>query len=120
MITHKHDIECSSFVNQSTNGIEQITGVFMLCGFQIVVSLVYRPPLVPMSNLLSILNNILSALSNSEPVIVLGDFNEDIMSNPNSVLLQFMSSNGFRQVVSTPTTDRSTMIDLKGLRTIVV
>ena len=87
MITHKHDIERSSVVYQSSNGIEQITGMFMLCGFPILVSLVYRPPLVPMSNLLSILNNILSAVSNSEPVIVLGNFNEDIMSSPNSVLL---------------------------------
>ena len=64
----------------------------MLCGFPIVVSLVYRPPPVPMNNLLSILNNILSAVSNSEPVIVLGDFNEDIMSNQNSALLQYQLS----------------------------
>ena len=64
----------------------------MLCGFPIAVSLVYGPPLVPMNNLLSILNNILSAVSNSEPVIVLGDFNEDIMCNQNSALLQYQLS----------------------------
>ena len=73
MIAHRRDIECSSVINQSSNCIEQITGML----FPNVVSLVYRPPLVTMNNLLNTLsNNILSAVSNSEPMIVLGNFNE--------------------------------------------
>ena len=112
MIAHKQDIKCSSVVNQRNNDIEQITGMFMLYGFPIVISLVYRPPLVAMNNLLNTLSNVLSTVNNSEPMIVLGDFNEDILLNPNSKLLQFMLSNGFSQVVTSPTTDRSTMIDL--------
>ena len=46
---------------------------------------------------------------------MLGDFNEDIMNDDNS-LVQFMNSNGFRQYVCNATTDEGTMIDLKFAR----
>ncbi len=45
-------------------------------------------------------------------MIVLGDFNEDILTNNKSALLQFMNTNGFSQHVYNATTDRGTMIDL--------
>ena len=45
---------------------------------------------------------------------MLDDLNEDTMSNSNFALLWFMSSTG--QVISTPTTNRSTMIDLVFVR----
>ena len=54
MIAYKHDIECLSVVHQPSSGMEQIIGMVCLCcvaSHAIVVSLVYRPPLVPMNNL---------------------------------------------------------------------
>ena len=52
-----------------------------------------------MNNFLTIatLNDVLDNVDNDEPMIVLGDFNEDIMTNRRSVLIHFMQSNGFLQ-----------------------
>ena len=52
----------------------------------------------------------------SLPTIVMGDFNEDlceyaIPSAETLRLLNFMSDNGYSQIVNTATTDRSTLID---------
>ena len=68
---------------------------------------------MPLYNLLSILTSIISNTSNAtQPVIVLGDFNEDVINNQNSSLLSLMSTGGFNQMVNSPTTDRGTLIDL--------
>ncbi len=45
------------------------------------------------------------------PTVVLGDFNEDLLQKPDSRVLSLMSSNGYAQLVQSPTTDRGTLID---------
>ena len=65
-----------------------------------------------MSNLLNTLNDVISSVNDDKPIIVLGDFIEDILKNDKSVLVQFMRNNGFCQFVWNATTDRGTMIDL--------
>ena len=96
------------------NGIEQLDVTFKYNGTPFLLVLIYRPPLVPLSNLLNIMASIISNTSNAtQPVIVLGDFNEDVINNPNSSLLSLMSTGGsFNQMVNSPTTDRGTLIDL--------
>ena len=39
------------------------------------------------------------------------DFNEDIVSRPNSNIVSLMSNNGFTQLVRNPTTAKGTLID---------
>ena len=46
------------------------------------------------------------------PTIILGDFNDDLLStSTSSRLLQFMSSKGFSQLVQGPTTDSGSLLD---------
>ena len=52
------------------------------------------------------------SVEDDETMIVLGDFNEDILTDRNGVLMQFMCNNGFDQCVYSATTDRGTLIDL--------
>ncbi|CAG2231657.1 unnamed protein product [Mytilus edulis] len=46
----------------------------------------------------------------SEKIVVIGDFNQDILKGGCTVF-NFMSSKGFRQLVSSPTTEGGTLID---------
>ena len=65
-----------------------------------ILSLVYRPPpQVPTRNLLITLSNVIDNVDDNDPMIILGDFNEDVMTNHKSVLIEFMQNNGFRQCV---------------------
>ena len=41
----------------------------------------------------------------------MGDFNDDVFNRSDSTILNLMSTNGFKQLVSTPMTDRGTLID---------
>ena len=43
--------------------------------------------------------------------MILGDFNEDILSQPNSRVVSLMSNHGYSQLVTSPTTDQGTLID---------
>ena len=89
-----------------------------MCNFPIILSLVYRPPQVPMRNFLNTLSNVIDNVDDNDPMIVLGDFNEDVMTNHKSMLTEFMQNNGFRQCVLYATTDRGTRIDLVFARNI--
>ena len=41
--------------------------------------------------------------------IIMGDFNEDLLLNPDSKLAGLMSQFGYSQLVDTPTTDKATL-----------
>lgn len=56
---------------------------------------------------------IISSISSSVPAIILGDFNVNLIDQQNCLLLNFMNSPGFSQVVNQPTTDNGTLIDQK-------
>ena len=81
-------------------------------GERLQITLVYRSPSVSTDNMLSLMSGILSQITVRDiPSIVLGDFNEDLLTIPDSRLLHLMSHYGFSQLVRTPTTDRGTLID---------
>lgn len=100
----------STFTN---NGIEAVTTTLLLpnaCRLQ--VALVYRSPSVSLDAFLGALATVLNHVAMSDiPTVVLGDFNEDLLQKPDSRVLRLMSSNGYEQLVQSPTTDRGTMID---------
>ena len=79
---------------------------------QIEVTLIYRSPSVPISTLLTALSSILSQLTTlCIPSIILGDFNEDLLTKSDLRLPNLMSSHGYSQLVQSPTTDNGTLID---------
>ena len=77
-------------IDLSNNGIECINETVVLCDFPIILSHICRPPQVPMRYLLNTLNDIIDSVDDNESMIVLGDFNEDVITNRKSVLIQFM------------------------------
>ena len=73
---------------------------------------VYRHPQQPVTTFLSLMNKLISNLPQIVPTIILGDFNDDLLStSASSRLLQFMSSKGFSQLVQAPTTDSGSLLD---------
>ena len=79
---------------------------------QLCIIAVYRRPQLPLSVFISLFNDYLRQLLYSAiPTIILGDFNENLLSSPASTLSGFMSSLGFSQLVSVPTTDQSSLLD---------
>ena len=106
-------INLHNYVICRSNGIESILVALTIYNNIIMsLALIYRPPNVPLNILLDFLSEFLTLNHNSDiPIIILGDFNEDIFDKPDSPLLILMQNNGFSQLVSYPTTDRGTVID---------
>ena len=77
---------------------------------QIVV--LYRSPNVPLQALTATLSTLLNyVLTANMPTLVLGDFNENILSQPSSSIVSLMSNHGYTQLVTSPTSNKATLID---------
>ena len=74
---------------------------------------VYRRPQLPLSTFLPLLDDYLSRIPHQEiPTVVLGDFNEDLLSTAHSSrVVTLMTSKGFSQLVKLPTTDSGSLLD---------
>ena len=102
----------SSFnVGGSIEGI--VTKLQLPNSTQLVLVLLYRSPSSTADALLNTITALLNRIALiAIPTIVMGDFNIDLLSrNHDRRLLNLMSTNGFAQLVKTPTTDRGTLID---------
>ena len=115
MIAVSNAMHVSHVTNFPLNNIliEVTTAILTLPNFEnLQVTLIYRSPSVPISILLSVMSSILSQATNSSMKnIILGDFNEDLLSNSDSRLLSLMSNHGFSQLVHSSTTDNGTLLD---------
>ena len=72
---------------------------------------VYKRPQQSLAIFLSLMDEFLFNIPQIMPTIILGDFNDDLLSTTSSRLLQFMSSKGFYQLVQGPTTDSGSLFD---------
>ena len=79
---------------------------------QMQIFVLYKSPNVPLQTLLTTLSRVVVYTSNADvPTVMLGDFNVDILSQPNSNIVKFMSDHGYTQLVTSPTTANGTLLD---------
>ena len=113
MISVPEDMQPTHTHRYASNGIEAVsTTLLLLNNMPIQIALLYRSPSIPLQALTTLLSRVLNHVSlSSLPCILLGDFNEDILHQTNSIIVSFMSSHGYTQLVKSPTTARGTLID---------
>ena len=113
MISIPEHMQPTNTHRYSSNGIEAVSTTLLLANnTPIHIGLLYRSPSVPLQILTNLLSRVLEHFSvYSLPCIILGDFNENILHNCNTTILNFMSSGGYIQLVHLPTTARGTLID---------
>ena len=84
------------------NGIEAVSTTTLLLAnnTQIQIALLYRSPGIPLQALTSLLSRVLNHVSlSSLPCVIVGDFNEDVLHQIDSRILNFMSGHGYTQLV---------------------
>ena len=94
--------------------ILELVVVEIAAPFEMVIVCVYRPPSQNLSFFCKELCNVISSLKvdrSSFRFCITGDFNEDLISNPSSPLLNEMKVCGFSQKVKDPTYDAGSMLD---------
>ncbi|VDH93801.1 Hypothetical predicted protein [Mytilus galloprovincialis] len=85
--------------------------VFKISSKNILVATVYRTQKYNLGKFFENLEILICKLVDlSEKIVVIGDFNQDILKGGCTVF-NFMSSKGFRQLVDSPTTEGGTLID---------
>ncbi|CAJ1080787.1 uncharacterized protein LOC117832690 isoform X2 [Xyrichtys novacula] len=79
-----------------------------------LIAAVYRPPDYSVPSFLSNLGSLLDSLEimDCHPIIVCGDFNENLFSNASKPILDFFQSKGYGQLITAATTDKNTLLDL--------
>ena len=81
--------------------------------FQALIAAVYRPPQFSLERFLPNLTNLLDSLAimNHQPVIVCGDFNEDLLCKGKKAIRELFQSRGYAQVITAATTEGQTLLD---------
>ncbi len=80
---------------------------------QALLTVIYRPPSYNLADFLANLNALLTSLEimDFKPIIVCGDFNEDQLSHCNKPILNLFEDKGYKQLISTGTTEKNTLLD---------
>ena len=98
----------------SNHGIEILQTVIAITNdILLEIILVYRSPSSSTSQTIELLHQTLSVVHSRAitSTIVLGDFNEDLLSTTNKPIYTYMNSIRFLQYVNRPTTDYSSLLD---------
>ncbi|XP_063400159.1 uncharacterized protein LOC134684781 [Mytilus trossulus] len=104
-----HKLSSETELCNLTSNLECI--VFKIPSRNVFVATVYRTQRYNLGKFLENMETLICKLEDlSERVVVIGDFNQDILKGSCTVL-SFMLSKGFRQLVSSATTEGGTLID---------
>ncbi|KAL3967234.1 protocadherin Fat 1/2/3 [Sarotherodon galilaeus] len=78
-----------------------------------LIATVYRPPNYSHVRFLPQMQSLLDSLEmmNHQPIIVCGDFNEDLMSRGKKPIHELFQSRGYAQLITAATTEKHTLID---------
>lgn len=79
-----------------------------------MIAAVYRPPDYSLTSFLSNLESLLESLEimDCHPIIVCGDFNENLLSNARKPILELFQSRRYVQLITAATTEKNTLLDL--------
>ncbi|KAK1905862.1 Phosphoglucosamine mutase [Dissostichus eleginoides] len=79
-----------------------------------LIAAVYRPPDYSVRSLLSNLGSLLDSMEimDCHPIIVCGDFNENLLSNAGKQILEMFQSRGYAQLITAATTEKNTLLEL--------
>ncbi|XP_071169752.1 uncharacterized protein [Mytilus edulis] len=106
-VFYKHSSE-TELCNLTSN-LECI--VFKIKTENILVATIYRTQKYNVGKFLENLETLICKMQElSEKIVIIGDFNQDILKGYYTVL-NFMQSKGFNQLVNSPTTEGGTLID---------
>ena len=114
MISIPHEMHFCRTQTFTSNGIEVVITTLVLPNLKCLqIALLYRSPSVPAQQLIVMLTRILNYTSESNvPTIILGDFNENLLYlQTEPPIVSLMSSHGYTQLVTCPTTAQGTLID---------
>ncbi|XP_073724526.1 uncharacterized protein [Misgurnus anguillicaudatus] len=77
------------------------------------IAAVYRPPHYSLEKFLPNLRGLLDYLDieDKHPVIISGDFNEDLLSAGRKAILEMFQSKGYTQLITSATTEKHTLLD---------
>ncbi|XP_055056177.2 uncharacterized protein [Misgurnus anguillicaudatus] len=77
------------------------------------IAAVYRPPNYSLEKFLPNLRGLLDYLDivDEHPVIISGDFNEDLLSAGRKAILEMFQSKGYTQLITSATTEKHTLLD---------
>ncbi|XP_063405704.1 uncharacterized protein LOC134689670 [Mytilus trossulus] len=106
-VFYKHSSE-TELCNLASN-LECI--VFKIATENILVTTIYRTQKYNVGKFLENLETLICKLQElSKKIVIIGDFNQDLLKGCNTVL-NFMQSKGFNQLVNSPTSEGGTLID---------
>ncbi|TKS65455.1 ATP-dependent DNA helicase PIF1 [Collichthys lucidus] len=78
-----------------------------------LIAVVYRPPDYSVTSFLSNLQSLLDSLEimDYQPIIVCGDFNENLLAGGSKPILELFQSRGYVQLITDATTEKNTLLD---------
>ncbi|XP_029948792.1 uncharacterized protein LOC115389532 isoform X1 [Salarias fasciatus] len=79
-----------------------------------IIAAVYRPPNYDVTSFLANLSSFLDSLEilDCQPIIVCGDFNENLSSTAKKPILELFQTRGYAQLITASTTEKNTLLDL--------
>lgn len=68
---------------------------------------------MPVHEFINALQNLLQTLPSIHPIVIIGDFNEDMLrrNSQRGSIAEFLESRGLTQLVNKPTTDQGSLLD---------
>ena len=78
-----------------------------------LIATVYRPPSYSLKQFLTNLKSLLDSLEimDHHPIIVCGDFNENLLSSGTHAIFELFESRGYAQLITAATTEKNTLLD---------
>ena len=78
---------------------------------RLLVVALYRSPSLSYRTFLQDLESLLISLPENTPTVILGDFNDNLIENQETVLTSLMKRYRFKQLITDPTTDSGSLLD---------